>query len=89
MYSLSLKIIIAQLIFLVFVSSLQIVLTRHENRLFVSVLQELHQEDAELIDSCQEIQLEIISLTKHHHVERIAREELKMIKPKNIIVITP
>jgi len=85
------KWILILLVCAVFVSALQLVLVRHENRMLFTELQKLQQQHDALIISFGQLQLEQSTLADLSRIERIAREQLDMTvpTPHNIVIITP
>lgn len=81
------KIITGLLIILVFISAIQLILVRHKNRMLFMELQVLQQHHDKLNVELGRLQLEQSTLTNPNRVETIAREQLDMIVPKDIIFI--
>jgi cell division protein FtsL len=77
------------LISAVFVSSLQVILTRHQNRILLIEQHQLQQQSDALRRYYEQLQLEKSTLAQPYRIETLARDKLKMTKPnqKNIIVI--
>lgn len=91
MSSLILRLTLVLLMCAVFLSSLQLVLVRHENRMLFIELQKLQQQRDTLNVEWGQLQLEQSTLAEHNRIETIAREQLDMIMPaqNNLILIKP
>ncbi len=77
------------LISALFVSSLQLILTRHQNRMLFIERHQLQQQRDALKVYYEQLQLEQSTLAQPYRIETIARDKLNMIKPapNDIIVI--
>ncbi len=75
------------LLLAVVVSALSVVGTKHENRALVSELDELRRERERLEMEWAQLQLEEATLAHHGRVERIAREQLKMVEPRHYVIV--
>ncbi len=81
------KVIIGLLIIVIFISSVQLIVVRHKNRMLFMELQILQQAQDKLNVELGQLQLEHSTLTNPGRVEAIAKEQLNMIVPKDIIFI--
>lgn len=70
------------LIFIVFFSALEIVLSRHESRKLFVELQDLRKQKNDLNLEWGQLLLEQATWGTHGRIEEIAREQLDMIAPK-------
>ena len=65
----------------IFVSSLQVILARHQNRMLFIERHQLQQQRDALKVYYDQLQLEQSTLAQPYRIETIAREKLNMIKP--------
>lgn len=75
------------LIILVVVSALAVVRVKHENRAAVSELSRLGAEKERLEMEWAQLQLEEATLSHHARIEKVAREQLGMIEPREYAVV--
>ncbi len=66
----------------VFLSALGVVYTKHVSRQLFITLQDLQKEGDNLTTEWGQLSLEQSTWASHGRVERIAREELKMVRPE-------
>ena len=76
------------LIFLVVISALAVVRTKHENRGLVNELTRQRAEKERLDMEWSQLQLEEATLAHHARVEKIAREQLGMTEPRDYAVVS-
>jgi cell division protein FtsL len=76
------------LIFLVVISALAVVRTKHENRGLVNELTSQRAEKERLDMEWAQLQLEEATLAHHARVEKIAREQLGMTEPHDYAVVS-
>ncbi|HID99951.1 MAG TPA: cell division protein FtsL [Thiotrichaceae bacterium] len=83
------KFLVLLLISAVFVSALQVVLARHQNRMLFIERHQLQQQGDALRIYYGQLQLEQSTLAQPHRIETIARDKLNMIipAPNDIILI--
>lgn len=84
-------ILIVLLMGAIFISALQLVLVRYENRMLFIELQTIQQQRDVLNISYGQLQLEHSSLTQYKRIETIASQKLDMIipTPNDIIIAFP
>lgn len=75
------KLIFAVLAVCVFVSALQMVITRHESRKLFSELQQLESQRDAMMEEWGRLQLEEATWGTHGRVEELAREKLGLTQP--------
>jgi len=75
------------LAFAVMFSALAVIRTKHENRALVDHLEKLRKEEERLQTEWAQLQLEEATLGDHSRVERIAREQLGMVEPRDYVVV--
>lgn len=75
------------LAFAVMFSALAVIRTKHENRALVDRLEKLRKEEDHLQTEWAQLQLEEATLGDHSRVERIAREQLGMVEPRDYVVV--
>ena len=75
------------LAFAVMLSALAVIRTKHENRALVDQIEKLRKEEERLQSEWAQLQLEEATLGDHSRVERIAREQLGMVEPRDYIVV--
>ena len=75
------------LIALVIVSSLAVVRVKHENRAAVTELSQLGAEQERLKMEWAQLQLEEATLSHHARIEKVAREQLGMVEPREYAVV--
>lgn len=68
-------------------SSLLVVRIKHENRATVTELSKLRAEKERLEMEWAQLQLEEATLADHARIERLAREQLGMIEPRDYAVV--
>lgn len=85
------KLILACLIIANFLTALQLVAKRHENRLLFNQLQKLQQDRDTLDEKWGQFLLEQSALAQPHLIEEKATKQLNMYSPTSpeIIVIRP
>jgi len=76
------------LIFLVVMSALAVVRTKHENRALVNELTSQRAEKENLNMEWAQLQLEEATLAQHSRVEKVAREQLGMTEPHDYAVVS-
>ncbi|MES2490441.1 cell division protein FtsL [Stenotrophobium rhamnosiphilum] len=76
------------LIFLVVISALAVVRTKHENRVLVNQLNGMRSEKERLNMEWAQLQLEEATLSHHARVEKNAREQLGMTEPHDYVVVS-
>lgn len=76
------------LIFLVVISALGVVRTKHENRVLVNQLDSMRAEKERLNMEWAQLQLEEATLSHHARVEKNAHEQLGMTEPSDYVVVT-
>ncbi|MDM8566104.1 cell division protein FtsL [Candidatus Halobeggiatoa sp. HSG11] len=81
------KVILILLTVLIFMSAMQLILTRHKNRMLLMELQILQQQQDNLNVELGRLQLEHSTLTNPGRIEAIAKKQLNMMAPENIIFI--
>ncbi len=74
---------------LVIAASLAVIYVKHNNRMLYANLQRLHTEQGNLHEIWSQLLLERGTWTTDQRVENIAREELHLVMPSKIKVITP
>lgn len=75
------------LIVLVIVSALAVVRVKHENRAAVTELSQLGAEQERLEMEWAQLQLEEATLSHHARIEKVAREQLGMVEPREYAVV--
>lgn len=75
------------LAFAVGISALAVVRTKHENRALVSELETLRHDLRNINAEWEQLQLEQATLAHHGRVERIAREQLGMLEPRDYVIV--
>lgn len=75
------------LVIAVVVSSLLVVRIKHENRATVTELSTLRAERDRLDMEWAQLQLEEATLADHARIERLAREQLGMVEPRDYAVV--
>ena len=75
------------LVVLVIVSALAVVRIKHENRAAVTELSLLSTEKERLEMEWAQLQLEEATLSHHARIEKVAREQIGMIEPREYAVI--
>ncbi|WP_028009016.1 cell division protein FtsL [Solimonas flava] len=75
------------LIAAIIVSALAVVRTKHENRALVAELETLRTERERLDMEWAQLQLEEATLASNNRVERIAREQLGMVEPRDYEIV--
>jgi cell division protein FtsL len=80
---------VAALALAVIFSALAVVRIKHENRALVDQLDTLRREQERLQSEWAQLQIEEATLGHHSRVERIAREQLGMIEPRDYMVVAP
>lgn len=75
------------LIVLVIVSALAVVRIKHENRAAVTELSQLGAEQERLEMEWAQLQLEEATLSHHARIEKVAREQLGMVEPREYAVV--
>lgn len=75
------------LAFLVVVSALAVVRTKHENRALVAELETLRGEHERLQMEWAQLQLEEATLSHHNRVDKLAREQLGMTEPRDYVIV--
>jgi cell division protein FtsL len=75
------------LIVLVIVSALAVVRVKHENRAAVTELSRLGAEQERLEMEWAQLQLEEATLSHHARIEKVAREQLGMVEPREYAVV--
>lgn len=88
-YSIGLKFILSILISVVFVSALQLIQMRQQNRLLFAQLQTLQQQHEVLEEQWRKLQLEQSTWAQLNRIETIAKNQLNMKVPslEEIVVI--
>lgn len=71
----------------VIVSALAVVRTKHENRALVNELENLRAEQERIGMEWAQLRLEEATLAHNARVERIAREQLKMLEPRDYVIV--
>jgi cell division protein FtsL len=71
----------------VFVSALAVVRTKHENRALVAELESLRQERERLEMEWAQLQLEEATLAHNNRVDKLAREQLGMVEPRDYVIV--
>lgn len=71
----------------VLVSSLAVIRTKHENRALVNRLEVLRQERERIDMEWSQLQIEEATLAHNGRVERIAREQLGMLEPRDYTIV--
>lgn len=69
------------------ISSLAVVRTKHENRALVNALDNLRQERERLDIEWAQLQLEQATLAHNARVEKIARDQLGMVEPRQYTIV--
>ncbi len=69
------------------VSALAVVRTKHENRALVNDLENLRVERERIDMEWAQLQLEEATLAHNARVERIAREQLNMVEPRDYTIV--
>jgi len=89
MYSLGFKLILGLLVSTVFVSAIQLIQIRQQNRLLFAQLQTLQQQHELLEEQWRKLQLEQSTWAQLSRIETIAKKQLNMKVPalKDIVVI--
>lgn len=75
------------LIFVIIVSALAVVRTKHENRALVAERDGLRTERERLDMEWAQLQLEEATLANNNRVEQIAREQLGMTEPRHYEIV--
>lgn len=75
------------LVFLVVASALAVVRVKHENRAAVTELTQLNAEKERLEMEWSQLQLEEATLAHHARIEKLAREQLGMVEPREYAVV--
>lgn len=75
------------LVVLVIVSALAVVRIKHENRAAVTELNILSNEKERLEMEWAQLQLEEATLSHHARIEKVAREQIGMIEPREYAVV--
>lgn len=75
------------LLLAVIVSALAVVATKHENRDRVATLDEMRRERERLEAEWAQLQLEEATLGHPARIERLAREQLRMIEPTQYVIV--
>jgi cell division protein FtsL len=75
------------LIVLVIVSALAVVRVKHENRAAVTQMNQLSAEQERLEMEWAQLQLEEATLSHHARIEKVAREQLGMVEPREYAVV--
>ena len=71
----------------VLASALAVVRTKHENRALVNELENLRLERERVEMEWAQLQLEEATLAHNARVERIAREQLDMVEPRDYAIV--
>lgn len=71
----------------VMVSALAVVRTKHENRALVAELAALRSEHDRLEMEWAQLQLEEATLAHNARVEKLARDQLGMIEPRDYVIV--
>ena len=71
----------------VIVSALAVVRTKHENRALVNELEVLRLDRERIEMEWAQLQLEEATLAHNARVERIAREQLNMVEPRDYVIV--
>ena len=71
----------------VLVSALAVVRTKHENRALVTELEVLRLERERIEMEWAQLQLEEATLAHNARIERIAREQLEMVEPRDYTIV--
>lgn len=69
------------------VSALAVVRTKHENRALVTELENLRSEREAIDMEWSQLQLEEATLAHNNRVERIAREQVGMVEPRDYVIV--
>ena len=82
---------VSVLAFMVLVSALVLVYTKHQSRKLFVEIQQLSYEIDELNTEWSQLQLEQSAWSEHGRVERVARERLSMVMPDSdrVVFIQP
>lgn len=75
------------LLIAVIVSALAVVATKHENRDRVAELDQMRRDRERLEAEWAQLQLEEATLGHPARIERLAREQLKMVEPKQYVIV--
>jgi len=83
------RLLLVLLTVLVFISAIQLVVIRHQNRQLFIQLQHLQRERDELNIEWGKLQLELNTWARPSRIERLARQRLEMSvpSPESIVVI--
>jgi cell division protein FtsL len=89
MYSLGFKLILGLLVSTVFVSAIQLIQIRQQNRLLFAQLQTLQQQHELLEEQWRKLQLEQSTWAQLSRIETIAKKQLNMKVPalKDTVII--
>lgn len=71
----------------VLISAVVVVETKHRNRALVNELEQLRVERARLDIEWSQLQLEEATLAHPGNIERVAREQLGMTEPDDVVVL--
>ncbi|QHS10267.1 cell division protein FtsL [Sinimarinibacterium sp. NLF-5-8] len=71
----------------VFYSALVVIRTKHENRALVSELEQLRQDRERLEMEWAQLQIEEATLAHNNRVDKVAREQLGMVEPRDYQVV--
>lgn len=71
----------------VVVSALAVVRTKHENRALVNEIEVLRLERERIEMEWAQLQLEEATLAHNARIERIAREQLNMVEPRDYVIV--
>lgn len=71
----------------VLISAVVVVETKHRNRALVNELEQLRVERARLDIEWSQLQLEEATLAHPGNIERVAREQLGMAEPEDVVVL--
>lgn len=71
----------------VMVSALAVVRTKHENRALVAERDSLRSERERLEMEWAQLQLEEATLAHNNRVDKLAREQLGMVEPRDYVIV--
>lgn len=75
------------LVLAVLASALAVVAVKHDNRARVAYFEELRRERERLEVEWARLRIEEATLANHARIERVAREQLKMVEPRQPVIV--